>query len=210
MFAEVTRFLERVLPWLLNNLPSPLDIDDVITRQGKLIQDFITHLDRFAAEDIRRDIAARAEPLTARGVPEALATRIAALEVMGSSPDVVSVAVNTALPVKTVGEIYFLLGERLDLDWLRGAARTGADGGHWDRLAMKALIASLYDAQRRGTVAVIASMKKGEPPDDALARWWAAQEKGILRYERLIRDLKSSDTRNLATLVVALQSILAI
>ena len=103
-----------------------------------------------------------------------------------------------------------LFGERLDLDWLRGAARTGADSGHWDRLAMKALIASLYDAQRRGTVAVIASMKKGETPEAALARWWAAQEKGILRYERLIRDLKSSDTRNLATLVVALQSILAI
>ncbi len=75
---------------------------------------------------------------------------------------------------------------------------------------MKALIASLYDAQRRGTLAVIAGMKKGEKADAALARWWTAQEKGIQRYERLIRDLKSSDTRNLATLVVALQSILAI
>ena len=210
MFAEINRFLERVLPWLLNNLPNPLDIDEVIPRYAKLVQDFIAHIDVMASADIRRDIAERTEPLTARCVPAALASRMALLEVMGSAPDVLSVAVETSLPVKAVGEIYFLMGERLDLDWLRGAARAGTDAGHWDRLAMKALIASLYDAQRRGTLAVIAGMKKGEKADAALARWWEANEKGIQRFERLIRDLKSSDTRNLATLVVALQSILAI
>jgi glutamate dehydrogenase len=210
MFAEITRFLERVLPWLLGNLPNPLDIDEVMVRYGKRMQDFITHIDQMASADLRQDIAARTEPRVARGVPAALAARIASLDVLACAPDVVNVALSSGLPVKAVGEIYFLLGERLDLDWLRGAARSGSDAGHWDRLAMKALIASLYDAQRRGTLAVIAGMKKGEKADAALARWWTAQEKGIQRYERLIRDLKSSDTRNLATLVVALQSILAI
>ena len=210
MFAEVNRFLERILPWLLTNLPTPLDIEDVMRHYGPAIADFAGHIDAMASAETREEIAARAAPLRERGVPAALANRIASLDVQASAPDVVSVAVASKLPVRTVGEIYFLLGERLDLDWLRGAARSGADGGHWDRLAMKALIASLYDAQRRGTLAVIASMKKGEKAEAALARWWAAQEKGIQRYERLMRDLKSSDTRNLATLVVALQSILAI
>ncbi len=210
MFAEINRFLERVLPWLLNNLSSPLDIDDVIARYGELVETFLAHTGTMVSAEIRQEMQERTAPLVTRGVPAALASRIASLDVLASAPDVVNVALSSMLPVKTVGEIYFLLGERLELDWLRGAARAGTDAGHWDRLAMKALIASLYDAQRRGTLAVIAGMKKGEKADAALERWWSAQEKGIQRYERLIRDLKSSDTRNLATLVVALQSILVI
>ncbi|MBY0355960.1 MAG: NAD-glutamate dehydrogenase [Rickettsiales bacterium] len=210
MFAEVNRFLERVLPWLLNNLPSPLNIEEVMGQYGKLIQEFECQVEDAATSDIRAEIAQRSEPLIARDVPVTLARRIATLEIMACAPDVVSVALNAKTSVRVVGDIYFQLGEKLDLDWLRSAARASNAESHWDRLAIKALVASLYDAQRRGTQAVLAEKKKNESVDQAMTRWWEANSKGIQRYERLMRDIKATDTRNLATLVVSLQSILAI
>lgn len=210
MFAQINRFLERVLPWMLNNLAAPLDIDDVMARYAGPIAEFGKEVASMGLPALQQELEAIRQPLIAEAVPAKLAQQIAALDVMACAPDVVTVALESKLPLRVIGSIYFLLGERLELDWLRGAANTSPTDSHWDRLAGKALISSLYDAQRRGTLAVIANMKKSEPVEAALERWWIANEKGIQRYVRLIHDLKASETRNLATLVVALQQILAI
>src|SRR4029079_11150863 len=74
---------------------------------------------RLLAPEDAEPLARRADDLRERGVPEHLATRVAALPIMFSALDIVVVADERELDVERVGAAHFRLGNRLGLHWLR-------------------------------------------------------------------------------------------
>ncbi len=200
MYAAITRFLERASIWLLRHTKLPLDINKVSKDMAPAIAELAKDKKGMAAALTDMGASAQIEALTAQGVPESLAQRIAGLSLMASAFDIITVAKQSKVTLAVAAKIYFDLGVRLKLGWLRVAAENITTATHWERLAVQALVGDLYDEQRRLTASVIAH------GGDADA-WLASMPEAASRYERFIKDAESGDTTDIARLTVALGQV---
>ncbi len=203
MYAIITHFLERVSAWLLHHLPVPLDVDTISKEIIPEVAEIEKHKDSMHSDLTRAEAEALSAKLVARSVPKKLADSIASLGIMSSVPDIISAAHRSDLSVKEVGKIYFELGDRLGLGWLRQRTDEIAIASHWDRLAVQALIGDLYDEQRRLTDHVIEHA-------GGLAAWLEDNKGDVESLERFMEGIKSGDTPDLPRLMVTLRHIRAL
>jgi glutamate dehydrogenase len=166
-----------------------------------------THATRIMSESARRAFDQTMERLTALAVPEALAKRMAMLEIMTAACDIADAARISKLPVATVGRIYFELGAVLKLGWLRSSAQDLSAENYWQQLAVKSLAVEFYQAQRRLSLEVIARYGKHA---DAGAAWRNANHDALARYDSFIADLRAQATLDYPMLIVALRQVQAI
>src|SRR3546814_17966705 len=79
----------------------------------------------------RQHLAEQARRFTDQGVPVELAQAVASLDVLASASDVVRLAAVAGRPVGRVATVYFGVGARFGLDWLREQAGELAADPHW-------------------------------------------------------------------------------
>ena len=153
-----------------------------------------------------------AEGFTATGVPAELANRVASLDALFSGLNVIEVAAACGETVETVAAVYFALGYKLDLHWLRNQiAKLPADT-HWQTLAQGALRDDLYSEQRELTTEVLKRDTGDRGTDDGDAEtlieaWLAANRSSVERTRAILSDLKEAETLDIAMLSVALREI---
>ncbi len=159
-------------------------------------------------EEERAALTARTGALIAGGAPETLAARIALLPVLASAVDVVRIASVAGGEVVPVAALYFRLGERFGLEWLRaGAARISSDD-HWQRQAVSAVIDDLFAHQSLMTERVLIE----EAPDPAarIDRWCGGRRVAVERLERLLTELRAAPSLDLSRLAVANRQVRAL
>ena len=116
-------------------------------------------------------LARRADELRERGVPEDLATRVAALPIMFSALDIVTVADDIGLDVEQVAAVHFRLGSRLGLHWLRDQIVALPRDDRWRARARAALRDDLYAIHRELTCEVLRSAPADIEPDVLVDSW---------------------------------------
>jgi glutamate dehydrogenase len=200
MYGAVTRFLERVTVWILRNKPLPLDIEATTKELLPAVADLEKHKIALHSETTRHEAEKLTAKLTAQNVPQELAEHVANLKVMASAFDIIAIARMSKKSVKDVAKVYFTLGSRLGLSWLRLSGERIATTNYWERLAVQALVGDLYDEQRRLVMGVLG---KGESVDE----WAKAHEDAIARYDRFLAALKTSDVIDAPKLMVALRHV---
>ena len=121
---------------------------------------------------------------------------------MRSACHVVHAALANERPVDEVGRIYFSVGAELGLDWLRSAAESVAPEGHWDRLAIGAIVDDLYGQQRALATRVIQD-SNGKRDKAAVKAWVQANKSAVDRSTTLIEEFRSSGTVDIARLALA-------
>ena len=201
MLIEAGRLVSRCTLWLLRNQPRPLDISAAISRFTPGIQALAARLDESLSHHHRTALEHRAKRFTGRGVPEEAARRLASLDPLASALDIVQAAERCDLEVAEVGRVYFQVGERLGLDWLRASADRVTAESYWQRQALSALVDDLYGQQRAITAAVLDTARGAV--DGAVERWIGAHDAMVARNQQLIDDLRKADGIDLAMLTVA-------
>ena len=87
--------------------------------------------------------------LTGEGVPEEIARRHAFQDELVHGPDIISVARATGRPSLEVARAFFLLGERLDIDWLEQRLEEQPAKTRWQRWALHSMEDDLYTIRRQ-------------------------------------------------------------
>ena len=207
MAHELEMLVERMTVWFLNNARRPLDIAATIGRYAPGIRELVDDLPEIVAEEDRRGIAAQTARLTERSVPKALARKIASLQVLAAGGDVVQIARESSVPVLDTGRVYFELGSRLGIDWLRHAARAIEPGTDWERLAVESIIDDSYGHQSALTNQVLdvaGGGKLGSKAAEGVIEVWIASRDGAVgRTVQLLDSLRESEAVDLAMLTVA-------
>jgi glutamate dehydrogenase len=203
MAAATMTLLERASIWYLRNLPRPIDISSAIAEQGAAITRLASSLDAMLHPSERAGFAERAEGLAHDGVPADLARRVAGLEALVAAPDIVraarDVGINVALD--QVGAVYFAVGARLGLDWLRRAAQRMNPPDAWERRAVIAIVNDMYGQQRALATAVLKAGGATEP-EAAVSAWAAERAHGVDRLRALTDEFHSSGSIDLARLAI--------
>ena len=200
MFASLAAFLESVTRWILRNLPLPLDIERAYAEIMPGIAEIEKNTKQLHSAATSENAKKRFDELKAQGVPDKLADKISQLEMFASAFDIIAISHRTGIAVTQVGKIYFELGARARLGWLRLCAFHIPTASHWERLAVQSIIGDVYDEQRRLTIDVIKT-------DKTLQNWEKANAEHLTRYDRFIEDLGGAETPDIPKLMVALRHI---
>jgi glutamate dehydrogenase len=200
MYGAISRFLERVTVWLLRNKPLPLDIDATAKELLPAVADLEKHKLALHSETTRHEAEKLTEKLMSQGVSQELAEHVSNLKLMASAFDIIAIARASKKSVKDVGKIYFTLGSRLGLSWLRLSGERIATANYWERLAVQALVGDLYDEQRRLVTGVLSDFEDVEA-------WTNAHADALTRYDRFLASLKGSDAIDAPRLMVALRHV---
>lgn len=207
MFVEINEFVGRITGWFLRNYPQPIDLSQAMKDYEPGIREFMTLAGNIASESIKKSTQKKYDYFLGLDVPKDIAKRVAELEMLSSACDVVRASLMTKLPVRTVGQIYFEVGSRMQLGWLRLAAEKLVIDSHWDRIAVTSIINDLFDQQRRLTMEVINGMAKGDDSKTAVEKWQSRNDKAVGRLLQCMSDLETTETIDFSMLVVAMRNV---
>ncbi|MBS0294995.1 MAG: NAD-glutamate dehydrogenase [Proteobacteria bacterium] len=107
-------------------------------------------LSDFEQAQVRR----RAEAFAAAGAPQDLAMAVAALRPLTATTDISDLARKVNWPVESAARLYHQVGAAFDFDRLRGAAGSLSSSDHYERMAVRRLIADFLTEQAALTQAI--------------------------------------------------------
>ncbi len=152
--------------------------------------------------------AARVARYATAGVPTALATRVALLELTLPALQVAALAAPAADPKATASEataLYLQVGDGLGLDWLQEQVEALRVEGRWPALARTSLRDELYERQLAFTAAALGL--PGKNAAERFAAWRQHHGTGLNGLQQTLASLQAAGPADFATLSVALQAV---
>ncbi|OSQ49961.1 NAD-glutamate dehydrogenase [Thalassospira alkalitolerans] len=210
MFSYINRMVEDVTLWFLRNCEE-LNVGAKIEQFGPAVAKVIEAFDDIVPADaaFRTALDQKSQSLIDQGVPDDLARRVASMQHMVAVCDVVRIAEATGRDVVDVGATYFALGARFQLGLLRAAAESIEAETHWQKLARAAAIDDLFGHQRELTRVVLSSGTNGSVGRDLVTKWVDEHQRGCMRCDQLLDELRAAGQIDLSMITVANRQIRA-
>ncbi|MDP7281535.1 MAG: NAD-glutamate dehydrogenase, partial [Candidatus Poribacteria bacterium] len=201
ILIDAGQLIESGTIWLLCNRPIPLNINATVELFRESTTILWNSFPRVLAASNRLTQKRRVRNFLNAKVPADLANRAAGLVAMSASLDIVDVAQDIKEDVSAVATVYFELGDRLGLHWLRDRIGDLDVPSHWHSKAKFSLRHHLYRHQRDLVATVLAST---EGKSKARVRQWILDNHTKCdRLRHIVTDLRSTGTRDFAMLSVA-------
>jgi len=207
MLLEWRRLVERATRWFLRNRRPPLDISATVAYFSEGVSELTRRLPEFMLDGDREGLERATEQLVEANVTTELARRVALLNAMFSELDIVDIATGTDEPPDEVAAIYFTLGDRLKLHWLRGHVEALPRDNRWQALARAALRDDLYSQQAELTAEILRSTPSELSAQERIEAWVEENRAQVDRTLQVLTDINASGSFGLATLSVALREI---
>jgi glutamate dehydrogenase len=207
MLFESERLMTRATVWFLRYPYLQNDIAKVVEHFVPGVKTVAANLDRFLSSEESISVTLAAERLLQNNVPKDLASRLVRFESLYSALDIVEIANETKRSVEEVAGVFFDVGGRLFLSWLRNQIDGLPADSHWQALAKTGLREDVSRLQTELTGQVL-KLSPDEKTPAAFINEWEAQSKSELeRSRQLLADLHSAGKVDLSMLSVALREL---
>ena len=203
MLIEIRHAVEAVSQWFLAHGRHPLNVMGYVADYGPGIAALWSHIDEILSPEDRAAFDKRVANYTDKGAPSELARPVAGLDFLVSGCDIVRVAQTSGRKSEDVGRIYFAIGARFGIDWLRTTAERLSVEGHWQKLAVAAIVDDLYAHQSELVTRVLDAAVGTGVSNGAIDAWIKARAPLVQRAQGMIADIKSAGQPDLAMLAVA-------
>jgi glutamate dehydrogenase len=210
--TEATRLAERATRWLLR-LPTltsehPAPLADVIGRFTPPVAEVRAGLPSWLLGGEAQAYAERAARWESVGVPEALATEVAAAALMPAALDLAIVAEETGAPIALAGKVLQRLGDRLGLVPLREQIIALPRDRRWNSMARASLRDDLA-AEQAALTADVLGLRSGDTADtgDLVEEWASTWDVAQRRAAAQLTDIATGDRQELAELLVAVRTL---
>jgi glutamate dehydrogenase len=141
----------------------------------------------------------------AKGVPDGLASQLAALPYLEASPDIIELARERKRKPVDVARVYFRLADALNLPWLVQQIDALEVDGRWHAVARGVLRDELA-AQQGALVAQVLSMP-GRDADTKVAQWLARDDAALRFTLGMLSELAAQKTLDYPTASVAVRRL---
>ncbi|WP_406106178.1 NAD-glutamate dehydrogenase [Streptomyces sp. NBC_01003] len=201
------RLVERGTRWLLNNRPQPLQLAETIDffREGVAqVWSAMPKMLRGADAEWYQSIL---DELTAAGVPEELAQRVAGFSSAFPTLDIVAIADRTGKDPLAVAEVYYDLADRLSIAQLMDRIIELPRTDRWQSMARASIREDLYAAHAALTADVLAAGNGVSTPEQRFDAWQEKNAPILARARTTLEEIQSSDAFDLANLSVAMRTM---
>ncbi|MFF0297518.1 NAD-glutamate dehydrogenase [Kitasatospora sp. NPDC004615] len=207
MRLHARRLVERATRWMLGNRRQPLDIAGTIA----FFHDRVNQVWDSLPKPLRGEDLAWYESvyqrLSSAGVPEDLAGRMAGLSSAFPTLDIVGVADRSDADVMEVAELYYDLGDRLEISHLLDRIIELPRTDRWSSMARAAIREDLFAAHAALTSDVLAAGPAGSSPEERYTEWAELNGNLLGRARTTLDDIRGSDNYELSSLSVAMRVI---
>jgi len=207
MLLEGRKLEERASRWLLRNRGRPLHISKTIEYFQPGVKMLAAALPELVGAPSRESMARIAQELEEAGVPAEVAQRVSTFTELFSALDIVEVANRTEKDVSEVAQVYFALGAKLDLHWLRDQIVVLPRDNRWQALARAALRDDLYNQERELAADILRTQPDHLEASRRIDDWMQRNATAVARCRQILEDLKSGPTPDFAMLSVAMREI---
>jgi len=207
LLTECGRLLERTAIWMLGQHGTNIDPQRLIEQFGPGVREITEHMDELLPENERRLLSDHAELFTAQGAPAALAQAVGRFSWLFPACDIVRIANEQERPVREVAEVYYAVGERFGLDWLRRAAGHLPRDTTWDKLAVSAVLDDVFGVQADLASQIIRAGELEAGAGMRLELWARRRRLSIVRTDELLAELRTVGNPDLAMLAVAIRQL---
>ncbi|MDQ3210082.1 MAG: NAD-glutamate dehydrogenase, partial [Actinomycetota bacterium] len=181
-------------------------LDEAVDDARESFRELSGVIDQIGPEVWREEHEHLTRRLEAEGVPAELARRHAFQSELVHGPDIITVSHATGRTVLEVARAFFLLGERLQLDWLEKQVEDMPSGSRWQRWALQSMEDDLFTL-RRSLAETVLEECSGLPIDEAVEKFLESHDQAYTRLARFMRSLAVDGIGDLARLTVALRQI---
>ena len=207
MNLAIQRLIKRGTIWMLRNGPKPLDVAPAVARFAPGIAALTEGLEQLLSPELKEAVEKAAKRFTNAKVPEKLARRIASLDALFPACDIVRIAAGGGYDAAEVARVYYAIGAKFGLDWLRAAAESMSAETEWQTMAISAIVDDLYAQQSALATKVVDEAGGTRAAPAVIEAWSTANGHGIDRVETMIGDLRRAGNVDLAMLAVANREI---
>ena len=209
MFLSANKLLERSIMWLLHNQIKG-DISSAVLRFQTIADEISTDLPLVLAQASKESFQRKIDHYCLHQIEHNLATKIASMDPIASSYDIAEITSLSKHDIRTIATIYFAVGNRLSLKWLRNKVAELSLTNYWQKLASKTLLEDLYFYQRQITK-IIAELSEENNDynnvDYFITNWEKHYQFLITRFDKFIAEIKNESNPDLAMFIVALNRI---
>ncbi|MBL7478838.1 NAD-glutamate dehydrogenase [Legionella bononiensis] len=208
MMMLYVRLSRRVTRWFLRNQRRTLDVGHAIKLYSKGVVEFKKSMPAVFGEQGRAQYEEQYAERIRDGIPPALAHELTVTRGLFAATDIIELANIKNLKIAQVAEIYFGIGEFLDLSWIRTQVIIHPTENHWESLSREALRDDLDWQQRQLTSGIMSFQSKNGDLKARLDSWGEAHLGLIERWRFILTDLKSSTALNYTMFFVAIRELL--
>ena len=202
------RLIRRAVRWLLRNRRSELNIQNHLDRFTDNIGDIAGNLADFLGAGAEKEWKAQYQKLEKLGVPGDLAAVVSGSSHLYSALGIIEVHESVGVPLKTVANLYFTLGEQLELNWFGNAIAALVPSSHWQALARESFREDLHWQQRALTTGVLKMAENPGALETCVGLWMSQHEVMIARWRSMLEELKATREPEYAMFSVALRELL--
>ena len=209
LLFQLRRTMRRVTRWFLRHRNKALDIAQTVAFFKPAFTQISGNLAQFLASAEAESLQNHQQKLVAQQVPVELAKYLSQLSTVFSVMDIAQIADQEKMSLDLAAEIYFKLGDRLDLHWFLEQITQQPVTNHWQALARASYREELDWQQRALAQVVIRTAKNGDVvAEEIVSRWLVANDSVLARWRHMLAEFKTTKSHEFAKFSVALRELM--
>lgn len=208
LMLSYVRLLRRVTRWFLRNQRLRVNISKSIRLYEPGVIELKKALPQIMSTENREQYDIYFNQYIKDGIPEAFAHELTVARALFSAMDIIEVAQQFELSPVKVAELYFGIGEFLDLTWIRSQIIAHPTENNWESLSREALRDDLDLQQRQLTAGIMSLDSDSKDFLSSFNAWSVSHTNLINRWEHILSELRSNTALNYTMFFVAIRELL--
>ena len=203
---QTSRLLRHMTYWLLAYRKKDLQVDAAVAEFGNGVRQLEADIGHVLTGSWRERFEKHRKQHMAAGLSQDLATRVASLEAHNASLDIVELALAHKVSVAEAAQVYFEVGGRIGVDWLRDKIEQLSVEGPWQAIARGGLRDGALRIHRRLAERVLSRKDKGNA-EARVTAWVNAMGDELAPWQRTLNEMRTAGASDFATLTVGVESV---
>jgi glutamate dehydrogenase len=208
MFLSANKLLERSIIWLLRNQAKG-KISAVVTRFKKIADELFRLFPGVLAQASRESFERKVKRYLDNNIERKLAEKVSSMDPAASAFDIAEICAVSNFDLKSIAKVYFAVGTRFSLKWMRSRVTDLNIDNYWQRLSAKTILEDLYFYQMKIAKEIVdfSCDDKNICDTDSVDAWVKKMEFSVDRFDSFVSELKSQANPDLSVFIVALNRL---
>jgi glutamate dehydrogenase len=202
------RKVRRAARWFLRNRRGQLHVTAEIDHFVQGIRAVQQYLPPFLSDVAAEEWSSSSQRYQAMGLPESLIFSLTAPANIYSGLSVVEAARISGRNLEDIAQLYFTLGNYLNLPWFYTQISELAVENNWHAMARETFLSDLESQLRNLTIALVCFVNQDSSLEVVLEKWSSQHSLLISRWNLMVSELKSASSSDYAIFSVALRDLL--
>ena len=208
VMSELVRLARRASRWLLRNRRHELDPAQAIAEFQPGVAELESALPGLMSGRAADIVKERYQRLVDAHVDSELAQFVASSRHLYAVLGIIQAARDIDATAIEVAELFFMLGEQLELDWFSSLITEAQIDNDWQAQARDAYLEDLEWQQRSLAVGALKHMCEKRDPLLCIERWMAQEEVLLTRWRNMLAELHATPVPDFAMFAVANRELL--